>query len=68
MSHRRHAVIAVAIGLSAPLIAPLADAQRAGSSGGTALDLTSSTQGVSVFAEVISTHRLEDSFRTGRHR
>jgi len=49
--------------LAMPFLARPAAAQQRR----TALELIDATRGVSTFAEIIRNHRLEESFRTGRH-
>lgn len=63
MSMCRRMVIAGLPLLAAPFLARPAAAQQRR----TALDLIDATRGVSTFAEIIRNHRLEETFRTGRH-
>jgi uncharacterized surface protein with fasciclin (FAS1) repeats len=57
------------IGAGLLLVAPqlIARPAAAQKKGRTALDLINATRGVSIFAEVIRNHRLEEPFQTGRH-
>lgn len=63
MFSRRQAAAAIITTLLAPSLVREASAQE----GRTALDLIDATRGVSLFAQIVRNHKLEEAFRTGRH-
>lgn len=64
MTTRRIAGTAILATLVAPWLVRRAAAQPGERS---ALDLIDATRGVSLFAQIIRNHKLEESFKTGRH-
>jgi len=63
MFPRRRACAPITATLLAPSLVRSASAQHAR----TALDLINATRGVSLFAQILRNHKLEEMFRTGRH-